>query len=97
MKKLLLGLVLLTSPALADGVGPGKPFHQITEEPKIPDMVQEPTQVIARLIQFFNDPKIAKEVPLYNSDVLPLLQTLQGCAGMQIPDGKGECPGHQVK
>ena len=63
-----------------------------------PKAVYIPTAIVGRILVFFGDPKIAEMLPLYASDVRPLLDQLAACARIQIPDPQGriishgECP-----
>lgn len=76
----------------------GGPAMAQTPAPKTPDMVLVPTNVVGRLLQFMGDPHIASDIPLYASDVKPLLLAIQQCANDQIPNAQGiiadagDCP-----
>jgi hypothetical protein len=61
--------------------------------PQPPAAIYEPTQVVARLLQVLTDPHVAASIPLYQSDVAPLLQALNNCANIQLgsEDSKA-CP-----
>ena len=61
--------------------------------PQPPAAIYEPTQVVARLLQVLTDPHVAASIPLYQSDVAPLLQALNNCANIQLgsEDAKA-CP-----
>jgi hypothetical protein len=79
--------LLLATPALAQPT-----------LPKVPDMVLVPTNAVGRLLHFLGDPKIAADIPLYGSDVRPLLIMIERCANDQIPNlqgtivDSGDCP-----